>query len=196
MSHAIALLAREIDRDMAMLGACYTRDICREMLCSTQATWATEVSTIMVLTPLSWSSWIISMMRPRVGADRPLLHHLLDRCVHLRAPLDFGRIAHIIERLKSLWSKAPKLRCLLGLGLATDDHVLLHEHWHVVWILASCTCGVTFMRVRHSIAPARGFALAGLLWLLLLLGLGAMDPLSRVVCTVHARTSADPAEQK
>ncbi len=50
--------------------------------------------------------------------------------------------------------------------------------------------GLTFMRVQHSIAPARGFALAGLLWLLLLLGLGTMDPLTRTVYPVGAPTSA------
>jgi hypothetical protein len=50
--------------------------------------------------------------------------------------------------------------------------------------------GLTFMRVQHSIAPARGFALAGLLWLLLLLGLGTMDPLTRAVYPVGAPTRA------
>lgn len=44
--------------------------------------------------------------------------------------------------------------------------------------------GVMFMRVQSTIAPARGFALAGLLWLLLLLGLGTMDPLTRAVYRV------------
>ncbi len=41
--------------------------------------------------------------------------------------------------------------------------------------------GLVFMRLRQGIAAARGFALAGLLWLLLLLGLGTMDPLTRAV---------------
>lgn len=50
--------------------------------------------------------------------------------------------------------------------------------------------GLTFMRVQQTIAPARGFALAGLLWLLLLLGLGTMDPLTRAVYPVGAPTSA------
>lgn len=50
--------------------------------------------------------------------------------------------------------------------------------------------GLTFMRVQHSIAPARGFALAGLLWLLLLLGLGTMDPLTRAIYPVGPQTSA------
>jgi hypothetical protein len=49
--------------------------------------------------------------------------------------------------------------------------------------------GLIFMRVQHSIAPARGFALAGLLWLLLLLGLGTMDPLTRAVYPVATPTS-------
>jgi hypothetical protein len=50
--------------------------------------------------------------------------------------------------------------------------------------------GLMFMRMQHSIAPARGFALAGLLWLLLLLGLGTMDPLTRAVYPVGTPTSA------
>ena len=48
--------------------------------------------------------------------------------------------------------------------------------------------GFGFMRVRHGIALARGFALAGLLWLLLLLGLGTMDPLTRAVYHPSAAT--------
>lgn len=50
--------------------------------------------------------------------------------------------------------------------------------------------GLMFMRVQHGIAPARGFALAGLLWLLLLLGLGTMDPLTRAVYPVSTQTDA------
>jgi cytochrome c oxidase subunit IV len=50
--------------------------------------------------------------------------------------------------------------------------------------------GLMFMRVQHSIAPARGFALAGMLWLLVLLGLGTMDPMTRVVYLVGTQTSA------
>jgi hypothetical protein len=50
--------------------------------------------------------------------------------------------------------------------------------------------GLMFMRVQHGIAPARGFALAGLLWLLLLLGLGTMDPLTRAIYPVGTPTSA------
>jgi hypothetical protein len=49
--------------------------------------------------------------------------------------------------------------------------------------------GVMFMRVQRSIAPARGFALAGLLWPLLLLSLGTMDPLTRADYPVATQTS-------
>lgn len=49
--------------------------------------------------------------------------------------------------------------------------------------------GLVFMRVQDSIAAARGFALAGLLWLLLLLGLGTMDPLTRAVYSVEPQTN-------
>ena len=37
VAHAIKLLTREIDRDMAMLGVCKIDDIGREMLCSANA---------------------------------------------------------------------------------------------------------------------------------------------------------------
>jgi len=44
--------------------------------------------------------------------------------------------------------------------------------------------GLMFMRVRRGPHLARSFALAGLLWLLLLLGLGTMDPMTRAVYPV------------
>jgi cytochrome c oxidase subunit 4 len=50
--------------------------------------------------------------------------------------------------------------------------------------------GLMFMRVQHSIAPARGSAIAGLLWLLLLLGLGMMDPLTRAIYPDGPQTTA------
>lgn len=42
-----------------------------------------------------------------------------------------------------------------------------------------------FMRVRIAPALVRGCALAGLLWLLFLLGLGTMDPMTRAVYPVQ-----------
>jgi len=45
--------------------------------------------------------------------------------------------------------------------------------------------GLVFMRVRSGVAVVRGFALAGLLWLLLLLGLGSMDPMTRTAYVVQ-----------
>jgi hypothetical protein len=53
--------------------------------------------------------------------------------------------------------------------------------------------GVMFMRVQRGIAPARGFALAGLLWLLLLLGLGMTDPLTRAVYHVRQDITGNAA---
>jgi hypothetical protein len=44
--------------------------------------------------------------------------------------------------------------------------------------------GLMFMRLSRAPYVARGFALAGLLWLLLLLGLGTMDPMTRAVYPV------------
>jgi hypothetical protein len=45
--------------------------------------------------------------------------------------------------------------------------------------------GVMYMRVHCGAALVRGFALAGLVWLSLLLGLGTMDPLTRAVYPVN-----------
>jgi cytochrome c oxidase subunit IV len=45
--------------------------------------------------------------------------------------------------------------------------------------------GVMFMRVRSGVAVVRGFALAGLMWLTLLLGLGTMDPMTRTMYVVQ-----------
>jgi cytochrome c oxidase subunit IV len=42
-----------------------------------------------------------------------------------------------------------------------------------------------FMRVGTGPAIVRVFAIAGLFWLLILLGLGSMDPLTRAVDTVR-----------
>jgi cytochrome c oxidase subunit IV len=45
--------------------------------------------------------------------------------------------------------------------------------------------GVIFMRVRSGVAIVRGFALAGLVWLTLLLGLGTMDPMTRTMYVIQ-----------
>jgi hypothetical protein len=45
--------------------------------------------------------------------------------------------------------------------------------------------GVLFMRVRDGAPLVRCFALAGLLWLLLLSGLGTMDPMTRATYIVQ-----------
>ena len=44
--------------------------------------------------------------------------------------------------------------------------------------------GLMFMRVRTGVAVVRVFAIAGLFWLTIMLGLGMMDPLTRAVYTV------------
>jgi cytochrome c oxidase subunit 4 len=49
--------------------------------------------------------------------------------------------------------------------------------------------GVVFMEVGRGPVVARGFAVAGLFWLLVLLGLGSMDPLTR---TDYHTTVAHP----
>ena len=44
--------------------------------------------------------------------------------------------------------------------------------------------GIMFMRVRSGVAVVRVFAIAGLFWLTILLGLGLMDALTRAVYPV------------
>jgi cytochrome c oxidase subunit 4 len=52
-------------------------------------------------------------------------------------------------------------------------------------IMMAAVVVFAFMRVRHGPAVVRGFAVAGLFWLTLLLGLGTADPLTRAVYPVH-----------
>ncbi len=47
--------------------------------------------------------------------------------------------------------------------------------------------GVVFMEVRKGPGIVRLFAVASLLWLLILLGLGSMDPFTRVMYYVQAQ---------
>lgn len=51
-------------------------------------------------------------------------------------------------------------------------------------VLMAVLIAVFFMRVRTGPGIARGFALAGLVWLTILLGLGMMDPLTRTIYPV------------
>ena len=41
------------------------------------------------------------------------------------------------------------------------------------------TVAIVFMRIGSGPTIARGFAVAGLFWLIVLIGLGSMDPLTR-----------------
>ncbi len=53
----------------------------------------------------------------------------------------------------------------------------------------AATVGMVFMEIGRAPTAARGFAAAGLFWLLVLLGLGSMDPLTR---TDYHTTVAHP----
>lgn len=46
-------------------------------------------------------------------------------------------------------------------------------------LLMAALVGIVFMEIGRGPIVARGFAAAGLFWLLVLLGLGSMDPLTR-----------------
>ena len=64
----------------------------------------------------------------------------------------------------------------------------LGRDWRTVLLIFPITMAlliaIFFMRVRTGPGIVRGFALAGLVWLTILLGLGTMDPLTRTVYPV------------
>jgi caa(3)-type oxidase subunit IV len=80
---------------------------------------------------------------------------------------------------------------LLVLGAAEfgGSFVHLSRSWRPVLLLPAlgmvALVGLQFMRVRDGITLVRCFALAGLLWLTLLLGLGTMDPMTRATYVVQ-----------
>ncbi len=53
-------------------------------------------------------------------------------------------------------------------------------------VLMAGLSGIVFMEVRKGPAIVRLFAVASLLWLTILLGLGSLDPLTRVMYYVQA----------
>jgi len=57
--------------------------------------------------------------------------------------------------------------------------------------LMVCLVGAVFMEIRQGPAIVRLFAIAGLLWLAILLGLGSLDPLTRVDLNVGAIATAN-----
>jgi cytochrome c oxidase subunit 4 len=61
----------------------------------------------------------------------------------------------------------------------------LARGWRPLLLLPACCMAalvaVMFMDVRRGPALVRGFALAGLFWLAVLLGLGMVDPLTRAI---------------
>jgi len=48
-----------------------------------------------------------------------------------------------------------------------------------IGIIMACVIALCFMNLRRSSPLSRIFAVAGVFWLLVLLGLGTMDPLTR-----------------
>lgn len=56
-------------------------------------------------------------------------------------------------------------------------------------ILMAAVVAIAFMRVRSGPALIRGFAIAGLFWLTVLLGLGTADPLTRAIYPVHTNNA-------
>ncbi|MBN9563374.1 MAG: hypothetical protein J0H14_22010 [Alphaproteobacteria bacterium] len=73
---------------------------------------------------------------------------------------------------------------LVLLGVEFGVAMLSFAPWLRVLILLpamamAAIVGIVFMEIGRAPVVARGFATAGLFWLLVLLGLGSMDPLTR-----------------
>jgi cytochrome c oxidase subunit IV len=73
---------------------------------------------------------------------------------------------------------------LVLLGIEFGASFLPLAPWSRVLILLpalamAAIVGIVFMEVGRGPVVARGFAAAGLFWLVVLLGLGSMDPLTR-----------------
>jgi caa(3)-type oxidase subunit IV len=84
-----------------------------------------------------------------------------------------------VQRLVTVWL------CLLALGgveVAASFLPLPHA-WRplvlVPGVLMAIVVGISFMEVKKGPPIVRAFALAALFWLLILLGLGSADPLTR-----------------
>jgi cytochrome c oxidase subunit IV len=79
---------------------------------------------------------------------------------------------------------------LLALAALEFGGGFLHfaRAWRPLLLLPACCMaalvGVMFMDVRRGPALVRGFVIAGLVWLAVLLGLGMVDPLTRQVYPV------------
>jgi cytochrome c oxidase subunit 4 len=83
---------------------------------------------------------------------------------------------------------------LVLLGVQFGAAMLTFAPWLRVLILLpalamAAIVGIVFMEIGRAPVIARGFAVAGLFWLLVLLGLGSMDPLTR---TDYHTTVAHP----
>ena len=95
------------------------------------------------------------------------------------------------------------LFCWLALLLiaaieAAGSFVHFDSHWRPLLLIPAlgmvALVGLMFMRVGRGSDLARGFALAALFWLLLLLGLGTMDPMTRAVYSVPVHTEGEPRQ--
>ena len=89
---------------------------------------------------------------------------------------------------------------LLGAELALSFLPLPHDLRPLLLLpalLMVALVGLQFMQVRSGPSIVRLFAAAGVLWLIVLLGLGSLDPLSRIQYPVPAPhpTEAMPADR-
>src|SRR6185437_5288438 len=116
-----------------------------------------------------------------------------------RCRLDHPLPADLPDREELMPPRLPRLLIawvilLALLGIEFGASFLPLAPWPRVLILLpalamAAIVGVVFMEVGRGPVVARGFAVAGLFWLLVLLGLGSMDPLTR---TDYHTTVAHP----
>lgn len=94
--------------------------------------------------------------------------------------------SHPLRRLLLTWTSLMALLAIefgasfLPLGRSVRPLLLIPA------VLMVATVGTLFMHIGRGITIVRLFAAAGLLWLAILLGLGSLDPLTRVDYHVQA----------
>ncbi|HUB50421.1 MAG TPA: hypothetical protein VMB73_36090 [Acetobacteraceae bacterium] len=91
----------------------------------------------------------------------------------------------ILRRLIYGWVS---LLVLVAIEFA-GSHVALPRYLRPILMLPAlamvAVVGLVFMRVATGPSVVRTFAMASLFWLLILLGLGMMDPLTRAIYAAH-----------
>ena len=86
-------------------------------------------------------------------------------------------------RFRRLWLSVALLLVLLAIEFGASFLPMDRSIRPLILVPAAlmvATVGMTFMEVRRGPGIVRLFAVAGLLWLTILLGLGSLDPMTRI----------------